>query len=479
LDTTLRSTVANLGQIYLSTVIPQSFLDLVSTPFLDTALRSTVANLGQIYLSSATAASFLDLVSTPFLDTALQSTTGKLQSNIEAWSQYQAINDITLSNGIGIRMVDPNAPIHLKTNFLSIVDINGGYGSISMGEAISFLTSSSSESYGIGFSSNVTGTISSFAMIRGDDISFTTGSFYISSLYFGNFGGTTAGQLTTDATATDLFWKGSKLNDQSGGGGGGITTGNLVSTVEGLGTVNYISGPDIVAKTVFGSEITGGSVLTASTLYIANDFLATEFPVWNSSNQISGSDPEPAPLAVDIFGSARILKNLYVGSTTTVLTTAGIETSQVLATKSMTLVGKGPIIASTNTVTGITDMFLNDYYVAQTIPIKPLVVSTLFNNMILQPEFLGMHFLLTNGDSNYNNFIVRADLTNYTFPDGWYCYLKQDPDQILMFSNTGVDAEVDVPAGVGNVNLPTTLAGMSNFQGPLKFIISGGKKFAY
>jgi hypothetical protein len=48
-----------------------------------------------------------------------------------------------------------------------------------------------------------------------------------------------------------------------------------------------------------------------------------------------------------------------------------------------------------------------------------------------------------------------------------------------MFSNTGVDAEVDVPAGVGNVNLPTTLAGMSNFQGPLKFIISGGKKFAY
>ena len=355
LNTALRSTVANLGQIYLSTVIPQSFLDLVSTPFLDTALRSTVANLGQIYLSSATAASFLDLVSTPFLDTALQSTVANL------------------------------------------------------------------------------------------------GQIYLST---------------------------------GGGGGGGITTGNLVSTVEGLGTVNYISGPHIVAKTVFGSEITGGSVLTASTLYIANDFLATEFPAWNSSNQISGSDPEPAPLAVDIFGSARILKNLYVGSTTTILTTAGIETSQVLATKSMTLVGKGPIIASTNTVTGITDMFLNDYYVAQTIPIKPLVVSTLFNNMILQPEFLGMHFLLTNGDSNYASYIVRADLTNYSFPDGWYCYLKQDPDPSLMFMNTGVDAEVDVPAGLGNIILPTTYAGTiysgsSNFQAPMKFIISGGKKFAY
>lgn len=397
------ATILSTQQFFLSSIngtvfSPVSPNNLVSTSFLNTTLQSTVANLGQIYLSTVTATSFSNLVSTPFLNTTLQSTTGQLQSNIEAWSQYQATNDILLSNGTGIRMVDPNASIQLKTNLLSIVDINGGYGTISMGESISFLTSSSSESYGIGFSSNVTGTISSFAMTRGDNITFTTGSFYISSLYFGNLGGTTAGQLTTDATATDLFWKGSKLNDQSGGGGG-ITTANLASTVAGLGTVNYISGPEVIANVVFASQITGGSILTASTLYVANDLLATEFPVWNSSNQISGSDPEPAPLAVDVFGSARILKNLYVGSTTTVLTTAGVQTQQISSlntnASTITLSGKGPLFASTNTVTNFTDVFLNHDYVAQKAPQRGVVFSTIFENMSLQPEFLGLHFILS------------------------------------------------------------------------------------
>ena len=213
----LVSTNSNVG---LGTAFPETRLDVAGTGRFQTVstLQLSISSInGSLY----TTPSFSNLVSTPFLDSTLQSTTGRLQSNIEAWSQYQATNDITLSNGTGIRMVDPNASLQLKTNSLSIQDINGGYGSISMGEAISFLTSSSSESYGIGFSSNVTGTISSFTMTRGDGISFTTASLYISSLYFGNFGGTTSGQLTTDATATDLFWKGSKLNNQSGGGGGG------------------------------------------------------------------------------------------------------------------------------------------------------------------------------------------------------------------------------------------------------------------
>jgi hypothetical protein len=203
--------------------------------------------------------------------------------------------------------------------------------------------------------------------------------------------------------------------------------------------------------------------------------LYEDFPVWNSSNQIAGSDPEPAPLRLDIFGSARILKNLYVGSTTTVLTTAGIETAQVL-TSTMTLSSKGPLFASTNTVTSITDVFLNDSYVAQRPPVLPVIISSLTTNMILQPEFLGMHFLLQNSDSNFVRLLVRADATFVAnVPDGWYCYLKQFPDS--NYFNDGVGVETDL----GDVPLPDVGSGYgaSNYMAPMKFIVSGGLKIPY
>ena len=283
----------------------------------------------------------------------------------------------------------------------------------------------------------------------------------------------------TNVTISPVGGQGIVTINASGGGGGGITAGNLVSTVEGLGTVNYISGPDIVVSTVFGAQIAGGSILTASTLYIANDFLASEFPVWNSSNQILGSDPDPAPLAMDVFGSARILKNLYVGSTTTVLTTAGVQAQQLSSlhttASTITLSDKRPLFASTNTVTSITDVFLNDSYVAQRIPIMPIVISSITTNMQLQPEFLGMHFVLTNSDSNFGPpLLVRGDATFVAnVPDGWYCYLKQTPDSNYPFNS--IEAETDL----SNAFVPTTDAGMSNYQAPMKFIVSGGLKIPY
>ena len=39
---------------------------------------------------------------------------------------------------------------------------------------------------------------------------------YISTLYFGNGGGSINGQLTTDSTATNLYWKGTQINGLSG-----------------------------------------------------------------------------------------------------------------------------------------------------------------------------------------------------------------------------------------------------------------------
>ena len=96
--------------------------------------------------------------------------------------------------------------------------------------------------------------------------------------------------------------------------------------------------------------------------------------------------------------------------------------------------------------------------------------------MILQPEFLGMHFLLQNSDSNFVRLLVRADATFVAnVPDGWYCYLKQFPDS--NYFNDGVGAETDL----GDVPLPDVGSGYgsSNYMAPMKFIVSGGFKIPY
>ncbi len=305
---------------------------------------------------------------------------------------------------------------------------------------------------------------------------------FISSLNgisFSNFISTAVFDSALRSTVANL---GQVYLSTGGGGGGGITEANLVSTVEGLGTVNYISGPTIITSNIIALDSLAGVNTSASTLKLLGltDFYE-DFPVWNSSNQISGSDPDPAPLRLDIFGSARVLKNLYVGSTTTVLTTAGVQTQQIssLHTTASTikLSNKGPLFFSTNSITSITDMFLNDTYVAQRPPIMPVVISTIMDNMFLQPEFLGMHFLLANGDSNFVQYTVRADATFVSnVPDGWYCYLKQFPDPNSNF-NDGVGADTDL----GVVPLPNTTpySGPSNFMGAMKFIVSGGFKIPY
>jgi hypothetical protein len=285
----------------------------------------------------------------------------------------------------------------------------------------------------------------------------------------------------SNVTISPVGGQGIVTINASGGGGGGITEGNLISTVEGLGTLNYISGPNIVASNIISDGDLGGFAIFGSTFKLLGfDNLADDFPVWNSSNQIAGSDPEPAPLRLDIFGSARILKNLYVGSTTTVLTTAGVQAEQLSSlhttASTMTLSDKGPLFASTNTVTSITDVFLNDSYVAQRPPVLPVIISSLTTNMELHPEFLGMHFLLQNSDSNFVRLLVRADATFVAnVPDGWYCYLKQFPDS--NYFNDGVAAETDL----GDVPLPDVGSGYgsSNYQAPMKFIVSGGFKIPY
>jgi hypothetical protein len=120
---------------------------------------------------------------------------------------------------------------------VNIVDKYGAPTSIATG-IYAFFTSSSSENYALGLNEFITGSISSLGLFYADGVTPQSGSLYISSLYFGNLGGTTTGQLTTDGTATDLFWKGSKLNDQ---GGGGITAAQLTSTATRWATYPAVS----------------------------------------------------------------------------------------------------------------------------------------------------------------------------------------------------------------------------------------------
>jgi hypothetical protein len=428
-------------------------------------------------------------------NTFLQTISSLSASNITSVQGYissLAIDSLQIGTGSGWVNIGP-----LQTVAVSSIQANIQTGYISLLSSVSMFTSTI----------DIAGSLFMYdkQLLNYGDLTLSNQSLYINgTVVGGGGGGITTGNLESTvkglgslgylSTAVTQLIAGSNITisplngegivtiNASGGSGGGITVENLESTVTGLGTLNYISGPFIEATSIVANQYMAspeffGNDTSASTFKMF-DFVETsytDFPVWNSSNQIAGSDPDPSPLRFDVFGSARILKNLYVGSTTTILTTAGIETAQVL-TSTMTLSGKGPLFASTNTVTSITDVFLNDTYVAQRVPVLPIIISSLTTNMILQPEFLGMHFLLQNSDPSFSQLFVRADATFVSnVPDGWYCYLKQFPDS--NYYNDGVAAETDL----GNVPLPDMGSGYggSNYMAPMKFVVSGGFKIPY
>jgi hypothetical protein len=226
-------------------------------------------------------------------DTLFQSTTSQMQSNIEAWSQYKAINDIVLSGGTSLRSDNGINTLQIKAGDLNITDVNGGPGTLTMGNFMFFKTSSSQESYNLAFDPLGTGTISSFLIVRSEGILAETASLYISSLYLGNLGGTVAGQLTTDDAATDLFWNGSKLNNQ--GGGGGVTSENVTSTTLGLGTLGYLSSTEYLVNV---STLR----LQTSTLTMANSILSMSTNITTGQNNLFVNN-----LAVGSYNPARVV----------------------------------------------------------------------------------------------------------------------------------------------------------------------------
>jgi hypothetical protein len=160
-----------------------------------------------------------------------------LQANIEYWSQYPALTDVLLTSGTGISPTVPFQPVILRADTL-VQDSLGGYGSITL-NSVGFASSSIQEFYAIANNQLITGNVSSLGIIRnGGNEELSTASLYLSSLYLGSLGGKQYGQLTTDATASDIYWNGVSL---TAGGGGTVSPADLVSTVVGLGTSKYVS----------------------------------------------------------------------------------------------------------------------------------------------------------------------------------------------------------------------------------------------
>ena len=170
------------------------------------------------------------------------------------------------------------------TSFLqsqTTINIRDGFntpGYLNLG-SLTFETSSSMDSYILANNFSITGSVSSLGLLRFDGNASEMGSLFLSSIYLGNVGGTLSGQLTTDDTATNLFWNGSQLNNQ-GGGVGDLTTANLISTINGLGTLGYASTTFVTAEissfsTALGTVGGGGGDLTTANLISTINGLGT------------------------------------------------------------------------------------------------------------------------------------------------------------------------------------------------------------
>ena len=436
LATSLRVNTISSGNTIVSSV------NLVD-PFLGTPNFLTVSS-GSLLLNNALISgggiTTLNLTSTVTgLGTIGYVSTVSLYSTITRWSQYPTTSDITLSNSTGIVPANTNDPIRLKTNILEVQDVNGGWGTLNIGPFINMATSSSSETYIMGFNPILTGSISSFGFSRGDGLGFTTASLYISSLFFGNFGGTVTGELTTDGTATDLFWKGSKLNDQ-GGGGGGITAEQLTSTATRWATYPAVSSIVFANDTSF----TQNEIVSPGNTFFT---LVNEIGVIATSSNINGIYPTRGFLgrSFDILDQLDTLNpgnNNYYYSINAGQGYTGFISSIVM----LDFLGDpGPLYLSSlyfgnkgGTVTGqlttdstASNLFWNGSQL-MTNRVK-LVVSTLGSNtMYINESDIAIQFIV-NG-SNCPQDIVLPDIT--AAGDGWNVKI-QNPG-----SNLGVPLAV-------------------------------------
>jgi hypothetical protein len=150
-------------------------------------------------------------------------TAEQLTSTATRWATYPAVSSIVFANDV---IFTRNEIVSPGTTFLTLVNEIGVTATTSNIDGIyparAFIGKSfdivdqfdllnpgnTNYYYSIAAGQIYTGTISSVTVL---DSFYNPGPLYLSSLYFGDDGGTVIGQLTTDSTASNLFWNGSQL----------------------------------------------------------------------------------------------------------------------------------------------------------------------------------------------------------------------------------------------------------------------------
>jgi hypothetical protein len=338
---------------------------------------------------------------------------------------------------------DFSYPMTLQTPNLNIYDSNNGPGAVSLG-TLSFTTSTANQSYVLGFGSLITGSISSLGLAHFNGTDLQMGSLYLSSLYLGASTGTASGQLTTDDTATNLYWKGTQLNG-GGGGGGDVTTANLTSTVVGLGTVGYIStggggGGDVTTANLVSTIERWATYPAVSSITFSN---AAEFSV----NQIIS----PGNTFFNLVNEIGIL-------VTTSTTEVGVLPTRGIVAKNLTLFDQldptfaiannyGYVLTAGSTLTGtISSPVFVDEFQTNT---APLYVSSLFLGALggspageLTTDSTGSKlFYSTNQLANVKVNVVFSTLG--TDNPQFYSY---DIGKYFLFSTVNPGLTVNLPA---------------------------------
>jgi hypothetical protein len=225
----LISTVAGLSNA--GYVIESELFSTTAGLVVPANLVSTIAGLSNVAVTEIVAGSNITISPIPGIGSVTIHASGGAPSN---WSEYPAISSIELyAPNPRIINPSPDIPSVFQTGILILQDEFNTPGNMTAG-TVSFATSTFSEIYTIVNDSFLTGTISSLGLAYFDGTTLNSGSFYLSSLYLGNFGGTVAGQLTTDDTATNLYWNG---NGISGINAQTLSTVNLYSATLNMSVV--------------------------------------------------------------------------------------------------------------------------------------------------------------------------------------------------------------------------------------------------
>ena len=225
-----------------------------------------------------------------------------------------------------------------------------------------------------------------------------------------------------------------------------ISSLNLLSTTGGIQrefrTAGFLSSPNLIS-TVDGlllreSISTGQGVF--STVFI--NMSPETAPFWDFKTYPTlGFDPQPEPLALDVFGSARILKNLYIGSTTTVIGTGGIV-APIVSTQ-ITIASR----ISTTTLISFDSVFNQ-----LTIPFSSFSTTSTFL-MKTSSYQIGFGGFASTGQVYFGDFYSANGFSSLSSP---FMIIEQKPivtPGTTTFSYTGATQTFTVPMGVTEIGV--------------------------